>query len=142
MRDRVPWRSTATYRPTWRRRITSPTSWLRSKSIVTASVAFAALVLLAVPTSAKRTEPDVPVATILTAYDRATHADDVKTFASEGTLAGEGLTGTFRTVRDGTNAREDAVLGPRREPTRRLADRPAARTPTATGPALPAIPRH
>jgi predicted aspartyl protease len=79
--------------------------------------------LLAAPTSAKHSDPDVPVARILAAYDRATHADEVKTFASEGTLAGEGLTGTFRTVRDGTNAREDDVLGPRHETTLRLGDR-------------------
>jgi hypothetical protein len=47
----------------------------------------------------------------------------VKTYAAEGTLAGEGLTGTFRTVRDGRNQREDDVLGPRHETTLRLGDR-------------------
>jgi Aspartyl protease len=47
----------------------------------------------------------------------------VKTYAAEGTLAGEGLTGTFRTVRDGRNEREDDVLGPRHETTLRLGDR-------------------
>jgi hypothetical protein len=63
------------------------------------------------------------VSTILAAYDRATHADDVTTFVAEGTLAGEGLTGTFRVVRDGANEREDDVLGPRRETTLRVGDR-------------------
>ena len=65
----------------------------------------------------------MPVATILAAYDKATHADDVKTFAAEGTLSGEGLTGTYRIVRDGTNQREDDQLGPRHETTLRLNDR-------------------
>jgi predicted aspartyl protease len=65
----------------------------------------------------------VPVATILAAYDKATHADDVKTFVSEGTLSGEGLTGTYRIVRDGVNEREDDQLGPRRETTLRLGDK-------------------
>jgi predicted aspartyl protease len=64
----------------------------------------------------------VPVATILAAYDKATHADDVKTFAAEGTLSGEGLTGTFRIVRDGANERQDEQLGPRHETTLRLGD--------------------
>jgi len=65
----------------------------------------------------------VPVATIVAAYDRATHADEVKTFAAEGTLAGNGLTGTFRVVRDGTNEREDDVLGPRHETSLRIGER-------------------
>jgi predicted aspartyl protease len=65
----------------------------------------------------------VPVTTIIAAYDRATHADEMKTFAAEGTLAGQGLTGTFRVVRDGTNEREDDVLGPRRESSLRVGDR-------------------
>lgn len=47
----------------------------------------------------------------------------MKTFVSEGTLQGEGLTGTYHTVRDGTNERDDDVLGPRRETTLRLGDR-------------------
>jgi len=65
----------------------------------------------------------VPVATILAAYDRATHADEVKTFVAEGTLVGEGLTGTFRIVRDGVNEREDDVFGPRHEVQLRVGDR-------------------
>ena len=67
------------------------------------------------------------MATILAAYDRATHAADVATFVAEGTLAGEGLTGTFRIVRDGVNEREDDVLGPRHEVQLRLGDRLFAR---------------
>ncbi|MDQ6944562.1 MAG: hypothetical protein M3169_18845, partial [Candidatus Eremiobacteraeota bacterium] len=65
----------------------------------------------------------MPVATILAAYDKATHADDVKTFAAEGTLSGEGLTGTYRIVRDGVNERQDEQLGPRHETTLRLGDK-------------------
>jgi hypothetical protein len=65
----------------------------------------------------------VPVATIVAAYDRATHADEMKTFVAEGTLAGNGLTGTFRVVRDGTNEREDDTLGPRHESSLRIGDR-------------------
>ena len=65
----------------------------------------------------------MPVATIVAAYDRATHADEVKTFAAEGTLAGQGLTGSFRIVRDGTNEREDDLLGPRHDTSLRLGDR-------------------
>ena len=65
----------------------------------------------------------MPVATILAAYDRATHAADMPTYVAEGTLAGEGLSGTFRIARDGVNEREDDALGPRRETTLRLGDR-------------------
>jgi predicted aspartyl protease len=65
----------------------------------------------------------VPVTTILAAYDKATHADDVKTFAAEGTLSGEGLTGTYRIVRDGVNERQDEALGPRSQTTLRLGDK-------------------
>ncbi|HEY0394359.1 MAG TPA: aspartyl protease family protein [Candidatus Elarobacter sp.] len=65
----------------------------------------------------------MPVATIVTAYDRATHADDIRTFAADGTLIGNGLTGTFRIVRDGTNERQDDVLGPRHDTALRLGDR-------------------
>ena len=79
--------------------------------------------MLCAPAAAKRDEPDVPVATVLATYDRATHADDVTTYFAEGTLRGEGLTGTFRTVRDGVNEREDDVMGPRHDTTLRLGDR-------------------
>jgi hypothetical protein len=106
-----------------RRAITSRTSWLRSTSTA-AAVSAALFALVVAPASAKRApEPDVPVATIVAAYDRATHADEVKTFAAEGTLAGQGLTGTFHILRDGTNEREDDVLGPRHETSLRLGER-------------------
>ena len=96
-------------------------SWLRVQGIAAASaLAFA---LLPVAVSAGRGETDVPVATILAAYTRATHSDDVTTYAAQGTLIGEGLTGTFTVVRDGTNEREDDVMGPRHETTLRLGDR-------------------
>jgi hypothetical protein len=62
----------------------------------------------------------VPVATILAAYDRATHAAETRTVVSEGTIDGEGLHGTFHSWRDGDNAREDDTLGPRHETTLRL----------------------
>jgi hypothetical protein len=65
----------------------------------------------------------VSVATILAAYDKATHAEDFTTFVAQGTLAGEGLTGTYRVVRDGVNQREDDILGPRHETTLQLGDR-------------------
>ncbi len=45
------------------------------------------------------------------------------TYVAEGTLSGEGLSGTFRIARDGPDEREDDVLGPRRETTLRLGDR-------------------
>jgi hypothetical protein len=74
--------------------------------------------------AASRRDPtDVPVATILAAYDRATRSDTVKTYIADGTLQGEGLRGTFHVVRDGTNEREEDTLGPRRETTLRLGDR-------------------
>jgi len=73
--------------------------------------------------AARVTESEVSVATILAAYDRATHADDLTSFVAEGTLAGEGLTGTYRVVRDGVNQREDDILGPRHETTLQLGDR-------------------
>src|ERR1700738_807208 len=115
MRDRVPWRSTGTSPRMPKRRVTSRTSSPRPTSTAAASAlaALAALLIFCAPAAARRDEPNVPVTTILAAYDRATHADEVKTFFAEGTLQGEGLTGTFRTVRDGVNEREDDVMGPR-----------------------------
>ena len=59
----------------------------------------------------------------MAAYDKATHADDIASLVAEGTLSGEGLTGTYRVVRDGVNQREDDVLGPRHETTLQLGDR-------------------
>ncbi|HEY0613753.1 MAG TPA: aspartyl protease family protein [Candidatus Elarobacter sp.] len=109
-------------------KITSKTSWLRSTS--TAALVSALLALAVAPAAAKRpADADVPVATVVAAYDRATHADDIRTFAAEGTLAGNGLTGTFTIVRDGTNEREDDVLGPRHDTSLRLGDRFFMRNP-------------
>jgi hypothetical protein len=59
----------------------------------------------------------------LAAYDKATHAEDLTTFVAQGTLVGEGLTGTYRVVRDGVNQREDDILGPRHETTLQLGER-------------------
>lgn len=47
----------------------------------------------------------------------------MKTFAADGTIAGDGLSGAFHIVRDGVNEREDDNLGPRHETSLRLGDR-------------------
>ncbi len=65
----------------------------------------------------------MPVTTILAAYDRATHAADMRTYVAEGTLAGEGLSGTFKTWRAGENERDDDSFGPRNETTLRVGER-------------------
>lgn len=72
--------------------------------------------------AARRDDP-VPVAAILAAYDRATHAEDVTTIETAGTIEGEGLTGDFHSWRSGENERDDQRLGPRIETTLRLGDR-------------------
>jgi predicted aspartyl protease len=90
---------------------------------IAAAFAAGALVLCGGPVCAKRSAAAVPVTTILAAYERATHADDVTTYVADGTLIGEGLSGTFHVVRDGTNEREDDDMGPRHETTLRLGDR-------------------
>jgi hypothetical protein len=64
-----------------------------------------------------------PIATILAAYARATHSVDVATIETEGTISGEGLTGTFHTWRDDTRERDEESLGPRSEVTLRIGDR-------------------
>ncbi|HEY5348477.1 MAG TPA: aspartyl protease family protein [Candidatus Lustribacter sp.] len=64
-----------------------------------------------------------PVATILAAYDRATHGVDVETVETSGTLNGDGLTGAFHSWRAGDRERDDEGLGPRLETTLRLGDR-------------------
>jgi predicted aspartyl protease len=84
-------------------------------------VASLACVLIA-PAAAKRTD-DVAVTTILAAYDNATHSADVRTFAAEGTVSGEGLTGTFSSWRDEKHERDEDSLGPRHDTTLRLGDR-------------------
>jgi hypothetical protein len=64
-----------------------------------------------------------PVATILAAYDRATHGSDVDTVESSGSISGEGLTGEFHSWRSGDRERDDEGLGPRLETTLRLGNR-------------------
>jgi hypothetical protein len=61
----------------------------------------------------------VPLATIFAAYERATHASDVATLETAGTIAGEGLDGEFHSWRSGENERDDERLGPRTETTLR-----------------------
>jgi len=107
--------------PDAKRSMMSRPARLRLQAIAAASAI--AVALLPGVVSAGRGEPDVSVATILAAYTHATHSDDVTTYAAQGTLVGEGLTGTFTVVRDGTNEREDDVMGPRHETTLRLGDR-------------------
>jgi hypothetical protein len=60
---------------------------------------------------------------MLAAYDRATHGSDVQTVETAGTIAGEGLTGSFHSWRDGDRERDDESLGPRSETTLRIGDR-------------------
>jgi predicted aspartyl protease len=83
---------------------------------------------LLVPAAATRAD-DVTVPMILAAYDRATHSDDMRTFVAEGTVAGEGLSGTFHSWRDGKRERDEDNLGPRHETTLRLGDRIFVRNP-------------
>jgi hypothetical protein len=114
--------------PMPRRKITCRTSSVRTTS--TAPVIKRALPLLfvfavcAAPAlAARKSEPAVPVPIILAAYDKATHADDVTTIETVGTIKGEGLTGDFHEWRDEHNERDDERLGPRLETTLRLGDR-------------------
>lgn len=88
-----------------------------------AALSIGAILLAAAPVSATRNDAEVPVTTILAAYERATHADDIATYVADGTLSGEGLAGIFHIVRDGTNEREDDDMGVRHETTLRLGDR-------------------
>jgi hypothetical protein len=77
-------------------------------------------VLFGTPVSASNApEAPVPVETILAAYDRATHAADVATIESEGTISGEGLTGAFHSWRRGDDERDEEQLGPNAETTLR-----------------------
>jgi hypothetical protein len=71
---------------------------------------------------AARPEPP-SLATIFAAYDRATHAPDITTLETEGTLTGEGLSGTFHRWRRGDDERDDERLGPRTETTLRRGER-------------------
>jgi predicted aspartyl protease len=83
---------------------------------------------LVAPAAATRAD-DVSVTTILAAYDRATHADDMRTFVAEGTIAGEGLSGAFHCWRDGKRERDEDNLGPRHETTLRLGEHIFVRNP-------------
>ncbi len=56
---------------------------------------------------------------IFAAYQRATNAADLDAVETEGTIAGEGLAGTFHTWRRGDDERDDEQLGPRVETTLR-----------------------
>lgn len=83
-----------------------------------------AIVMLCAPAHASRgDQPAVLVPQILAAYDRATHADDVQTIETVGTIAGSGLTGAFHSWRDGENERDDESLGVRRETSLKLGSR-------------------
>lgn len=112
-----------------KRRTTFKTSSARTTSIAQAVrranvVRFGLLAAAFLVTSGARApEPSVAVTTILAAYDRATHAEDVDTLESSGTIAGEGLTGDFHTWRAQANERDDERLGPRYETTLRLGNR-------------------
>jgi hypothetical protein len=87
-------------------------------------IAAAVLALVFTTSAAARAgdEPP-PIATILAAYERATHGVDVDTVETTGTIAGEGLTGESHSWRAKDRERDDASLGPRLETTLRLGDR-------------------
>jgi hypothetical protein len=63
------------------------------------------------------------IATVLAAYERATHGSDVDTIETSGTLSGEGLTGDVHSWRSGDRERDDESLGPRLETTLRIGNR-------------------
>jgi len=75
------------------------------------------------PAAAGRDDAHARVATILAAYERATGAAQVTRVETSGTLAGEGLTGTFHDWRAGTDERDDERLGLRTETTLRVSGR-------------------
>jgi hypothetical protein len=77
---------------------------------------------LTVP-AARASDDAPPIATILAAYEKATHAVDFDTIETRGTLSGEGLTGEFHSWRSGDRERDDESLGPRSETTLHLGDR-------------------
>jgi hypothetical protein len=105
-----------------RERRASPPSLRRATLAVAASL-LCALVVLGGRTAPAASRDDVPVATILAAYAHAMHSDDVATFVADGTLAGDGLTGTFHLARANGNEREDDVIGPEHQTSLRLGDR-------------------
>jgi predicted aspartyl protease len=94
------------------------------------SVAFAlaaAALVCSASSSAAVTSPP-PVDQILAAYESATGGGKSHTFASTGTLSGDGLTGDFSIWRDGDDERDDERLGPRAETTLRIEGRTFVRT--------------
>jgi hypothetical protein len=105
-----------------RERRASPPSLRRATLAVAASL-LCVLVVLGGRTAPAASRDDVPVATILAAYAHAMHSDDVATFVADGTLAGDGLTGTFHLARANGNEREDDVIGPEHQTSLRLGDR-------------------
>jgi len=110
-----------------KRATTFKTSSVRSTGIgvskrVVIALAFGALVC-APALAAAPADPPVSLAVIFAAYDRATHAADLTSIESEGTVTGEGLTGDFHSWRSGDDERDDERLGPRSESTLRLGSR-------------------
>lgn len=71
--------------------------------------------------------PAPSVAQILKLHDAAVHkapgASAATTLEVRGTLAGQGLTGTFHSWHDGAKSRSDQAFGPRSESTLRLGER-------------------
>ncbi len=73
--------------------------------------------------AARRAAAPVSVEAIFRAYERATHSVDLAVVETSGTIAGEGLSGTFHSWRRGDNERVDEQLGPRTETTLRRGTR-------------------
>ncbi|MGA2392886.1 MAG: aspartyl protease family protein [Candidatus Lustribacter sp.] len=92
------------------------TATARSPKRILLAAALTALACLSAG-RARATDAAPPIATILAAYARATIGADVKTIETSGTIAGEGLSGTFHSWRDGERERDDESLGPRFETT-------------------------
>jgi hypothetical protein len=82
-----------------------------------------AVAFIAAVRSAPAADVPVPVETILAAYARAVNLRDVSSMDTAGTLTGEGLTGSFHSLRAGDRERDDEQLGPRTETTLRIGDR-------------------
>ncbi len=73
--------------------------------------------------ASRAVDPAPSLAAIFAAYEHATHAADITTMESEGTISGEGLDGEFHSWRRGTDERDDERLGPRTETSLRVGDR-------------------
>jgi hypothetical protein len=111
-----------------KRRTTFKTFSVRSTAIaVNKRFAFAVALgaLIGAPSFGVARASDQPASidAIFAAYDRATHAADIATIESEGTVSGEGLSGEFHSWRRGNDERDDESLGPRSETTLRVGDR-------------------